>query len=141
MESGQLKRLPNFRYEAGSRPWTVALCAEGQIAIVGCDNGMIHVVDVKTGEAIGVCSDSEGPVYGIVALPSGAGFLSAGRDGVLRQWPLCGPFEPAVITSFETAVYGIDQSQDGTKIVLGLRDSTVRVWHRKTDQTTDSSWS
>ena len=134
MESGQLKRLPNFRYEVGSRPWTVALCADGQVAIVGCDNGMIHVVDVKTGEAIGVCSDSEGPVYGIVALPSGAGFLSAGRDGVLRQWPLCGPFEPAVITSFETTVYGIDQSQDGTKIVLGLRDSTVRVWHRKTDQ-------
>ena len=134
LESGQLKHLPNFRYEAGSRPWTVALCADGQVAVVGCDNGTIHVVDVKTGKAIGVRSDSKGPVYGIVALPSGAGFLSAGREGVLRQWPLHGPLEPAVITSFDTTVYGIDQSPDGTKIALGLRDSTVRVWNRKTSQ-------
>ncbi|MBT6918976.1 MAG: protein kinase [Planctomycetaceae bacterium] len=132
VESGHLNQLPNFCYEAGSRPWTVALCADGQVAVVGCDNGTIHVVDVKTGEAIGICSDSKGPVYGVVALPSEGGFLSAGRDGVLRQWPLRGPFEPTVLASFKTTVYGIDQSQDGMKIAIGLRDSTVRVWHRKT---------
>ncbi len=134
LKSGHIDRLQTFEYETGSRPWAAAISDTGRVAIVGCDDGLIHVLDTEEGKAIGVCSGHVGAVYGLVMLPSGNQFLSSGRDGCLRQWNVQDQPQSTVLASFETSVYGLDQSPDGIWIAAGLRDGTVRLWNKDTGQ-------
>ena len=123
-----------FHYETGSRPWAVAISHTGRIATVGCDDGLIHVLDTLEGKAIGVCSGHTGPVYGLVMLPSGKEFLSSGRDGRLCQWNVQDQSRSLLKTSYDTSVYGLAQSPDGIWIAAGLRDGSVRLWNKDTGQ-------
>tara|TARA_E500000081_G_C6135684_1_gene356560 strand:+ start:249 stop:3446 length:3198 start_codon:yes stop_codon:yes gene_type:complete len=134
LRSGHIDQLQEFRYETGSRPWAAAISDTGRVAIVGCDDGRIHMIDTEEGKAIGVCVGHTGPVYGLVMLPSGEDFISAGRDGRLRQWNVQDQSKFSVLTSFETSVYGLAQSPDGIWIAAGLRDGSVRLWNKDTGQ-------
>lgn len=132
LRPGCVHWLQAFHYETGSRPWAVAISDTGRIAIVGCDDGRIHVLDTQEGKAIGVWSGHTGPVYGLVMLPSGKGFLSSGRDGRLCQWNVEDQSRSLLQTSFGTSVYGLAQSPDGIWIAAGLRDGSVRLWNKDT---------
>ena len=134
LRPGCVHWLQAFHYETGSRPWAVAISDSGRIAIVGCDDGLIHVLDTQEGKAIGVCSGHTGPVYGLVMLPSGKGFLSSGRDGRLYQWNVEDQSQSLLKTSFGTSVYALAQSPDGIWIAAGLRDGSVRLWNKDTGQ-------
>lgn len=134
LRPGGVQWLPAFHYETGSRPWALAISDTGRIALVGCDDGMIHVLDTQEGKAIGVCSGHTGPVYGLVVLPSGKEFLSSGRDGRLCQWNVEDQSRSLLQTSFGTSVYGLAQSPDGIWIAAGLRDGSVRLWNKDTGQ-------
>ena len=134
LKAGHIDRLQTFQYETGSRPWAAAISDTGRVAIIGCDDGLIHVLDTEEGKAIGVCSGHAGPVYGLVMLPSGKQFISSGRDGRLREWNIQNQAQSTVLTSFETSVYGLDQSPDGIWIAAGLRDGSVRLWNKDTGQ-------
>ena len=121
-------RLQTFQYETGSRPWAAEISDTGRVAIVGCDDGLIHVLDTEEGKAIGVCSGHAGAVYGLVMLPSGKQFMSSGRDG-----------RPAVERSRTSAVHDSvprrrcitsHQTVDSS----WFRDGSVRLWNKDTGQ-------
>ncbi|MDO7688879.1 MAG: serine/threonine protein kinase [Pirellulales bacterium] len=132
LSPGRLDWRQAFHYETGSRPWVVAISDTGRTAIVGCDDGLIHVLDTQDRKAIGVFSGHTGPVYGLVMLPSGKEFLSSGRDGRLCQWNVQDQSRSLLQTSFDTSVYGLAQSSDGIWIAAGLRDGSVRLWNKDT---------
>ena len=129
--SGRVNWIQTFHYETGSRPWAVAISETGRLAVVGCSDGLIHVLDTEEGKAIGVYSGHDGPVYGLVMSSSSEEFLSCGRDGHLRQWNVHEPQQATILTTFSTSVYGLDQSPDGQWIAAGLRDGSVRLWHKR----------
>jgi hypothetical protein len=67
-------------------------------------------------------------VYAAVFHPAGARVASAGRDRAIWLWDLATGQEVARLEGHANYVWSLAFSPDGTSLVSGSGDSTVRLW-------------
>jgi WD40 repeat protein/Flp pilus assembly protein TadD len=65
---------------------TPAWRADGELLASGCQDGLVHVWNARTGKPIAVCNGHRGGVLNVAFSRSGELLASTGWDGVTRLW-------------------------------------------------------
>jgi WD40 repeat protein len=112
---------------AGSGDPVNAVCfsADGGTLGLGSFMGTLSLWDAETGAPRGALGRHRGSIKSLVALPSGGGWLSGGRDGQLR---VHGAGAPRAIRVGATIVNGVAVSADGTRAACASRARGVEVY-------------
>ncbi|MFJ5731540.1 WD40 repeat domain-containing protein [Streptomyces paradoxus] len=106
------------------------------VAVVGSDDGSVHLIDLMTGERTGrpmIGHDYTVGTADTAVLPDGRHVaVTAGNDGKLRMWDLpTGQGLSAEVTSRTSEVRTVRTtvlSGERTVAVAGNEDGTVRLW-------------
>lgn len=81
------KKRELLRYLGHTEPAvSLAVSPDGALAASGSSRGTIDIWRVATGETLRSIYAVPGPVWAVAFLPRGERLLSAGADGMLRQW-------------------------------------------------------
>ncbi len=106
--------------------WAVALSPDGQLALSGGKDRTIRIWEVETGREVRTLPEQPQEVRGLAFAPDGKHFLSASGVG-LRLWSLDGT-ERARFSGHTDAVKSVAFAPDGSCVVSGADDRSVRVW-------------
>ncbi len=100
----------------------------GQMIASGSDTGVLRFWDVADGASRLQLEGHQGPVRDVVLLDEQKGVLSAGEDGTVRRWRL--PIAPRGHAGHTMPVGVVASSRDGTLLLSGSADKSVRIWNR-----------
>ena len=131
--------------------WSAEFSPDEQQIVTAGQDGVAIVWDVKTDERTPTFSGHQGPVFCASFSPDGKHVVSAGYDRRILLWKPSDlvPIDfknlaqsgqvssPAVFQAFDghtDAVRSIVFSDDGTLLLSGSQDNTVRVWEIATGQ-------
>ena len=102
-------------------------------AVLGCDDGVIRVFDIDTGERVAVIDAHSSGIKKVATSPINGDILSAAYDQRILVWDAEGltlklELEPRP-TAWERS---LNWTADGTRILAGTFDGTVLVWDAAT---------
>jgi WD40 repeat protein len=133
------KEIDKFRVSTGIIN-TLAVSPDGKLIAVAGGNGIIRLVDSRTGIETGEFKGHTYPLVGIrvgvrrtAFSPDGHYLASAGSDKTVRLWDVSACRETGIM-HHDGGVWGIDFSPDGKLLVSGSDDKTVRVWDTSNSQ-------
>ncbi|HRO58251.1 MAG TPA: hypothetical protein PK177_03645, partial [Burkholderiaceae bacterium] len=136
--------VPSWRVDlpAPAKIWSVALSADGNRVVAGGDDGILRLWDIPAERMIAASAPLHRSMVWSVALdPQGRQLASASQDGTLRLWRIgaAGAADGAAneaieaveppLTGHEGGVNAVAFDEQGTRIVSGGDDGTVRVWN------------
>jgi WD40 repeat protein/tRNA A-37 threonylcarbamoyl transferase component Bud32 len=116
--------------------WCAAFNPDGNLLLLGCERGMIKVLDTQ--------ADRPGPVlawnghdrnvYGVTFSPDGQRIASAGEDSTIRIWD-AQTGRPITTHTCLSRCDGVAFSPpDGRYLAAAIGDGTVKVWDTGTDR-------
>jgi WD40 repeat protein len=107
---------------AGAALMSARYGPDGRV-VAGDVNGVVHVVDVRSGQVVDSLVGHAGPAYDALFTRGGRAVISVGEDGTLRTWA------PLAAKAYAMAgkVAGLSTSPDGRHAVAGYQDGAVRV--------------
>jgi len=102
-------------------------------AVLGCDDGVIRVFDIHTGERVAAIDAHSSGIKKVATSPINGDILSAAYDQRILVWDAEGltlklELEPRP-TAWERS---LNWTADGTRILAGTFDGTVLVWDAAT---------
>lgn len=102
---------------------------EGRRLASASADGTVRIWDLASGaEATRTLRAGGGAVYGVAALPEGAGRLASGSlDGVARIWDLAANQEPTGTYDAGAAIYAVAALPGGV-LALGTFGTELRLW-------------
>jgi WD40 repeat protein len=112
----------------------LAYCGDGPWLLVGLNNGLLSLCDVRTGLLESQREAHDGGVYAVAFLPGGKRLLSTGRDGSLAEWALEKNGDARELNPVRTmpghtgVVRGLAVLPGGKQAVSAGTDKTIRVW-------------
>lgn len=113
------------RYNLGI--WVVAVAPSGEYALAGGGDGSVIVLGLKPIVHRKTHHDVHpGGVLALAIFADGRGFVSAGRDGVIRVWDR--ESKSRQLLGHVKGVTSVALSADGSRLVSGGEDGTLRVW-------------
>ncbi len=117
---------------------TCAIDAVHDRAVLGCDDGVVRVFDVATGETVAEIDAHASGIKKVATSPVTGDILSAAYDQKIRIWDsetfqLKGSLEHKQ-TTWERS---FNWTPDGKQIVAGTFDGTVFVWDAETGKCLD----
>ncbi|TFK27913.1 WD40 repeat-like protein [Coprinopsis marcescibilis] len=137
---------------------SVAVSSDGQRIISGSDDSTVRIWDAQTGQEVAP-SPLRGDTYlsSVAISPDGSRIIAGSADGTIHVWdaetgkrvipPLKGheDYVRSVaisrgtevipkMTGHASSVWSVAISLNGSKIVSGSADETVRIWDEKTGQ-------
>lgn len=114
---------------AASPVVSVALSPNGQLAIVGYENGVLRGLAQPEGEnAVRLYSfPQSGSVTSIVFRPDGLQMATGSSDGSLRLWSPGGGVQQQILYAPDN-ITDIDYSDDGSLLAAAARDGSVTLW-------------
>lgn len=133
------KEINKFKVSTGV-VLTMAVSPDGKLIAVAGGNGIIRLVDTRTGNEKGELQGHTYPLIGIrtgvrrvIFSPDGNFLASAGSDKTVRLWDVSTHREIGIM-HHEGGVWGVDFSPNGKLLVSGSDDKTVRIWDISTTQ-------
>src|SRR5439155_1226327 len=118
-------RLRRLKCETGS---VVSTCfsPDGKLLVVSTDKLDCHIWDTLTGEYRGSFR-TDGAARPIAFDPSGAIVAAGTSNGIIRAWGVRSKHELAEFAGHTGPVVAILFSKDGSRLLSGGADGTVRV--------------
>ncbi|WP_086662275.1 TIR domain-containing protein [Lentzea kentuckyensis] len=115
----------------------VRFTGAGDHVVVGCDDGMVRIWQVATGELVVELPGHSAPVWGVSVArrQSGDWLVTGDRGGGVRIWDIA---EPALARCLRTIhlddgwVWPVDTDPDGTMFAVVSSNATVRFWDLET---------
>jgi WD40 repeat protein len=106
---------------------STALAPNGATVAAGTANNRLILWNAADGKTVGDVVAHGGPVNGVAFHPQATQLLTAGGDGLLKQWAL--PFVPARSLAHPDAVASVFATSDGKRLLTGGQDKIVRSWN------------
>jgi WD40 repeat protein len=107
---------------------SVALSADGRVAVSGGDEGTARVWDVGSGVGRRTIVCGPRAVHGVALTPDGVVAATASGDGLVRVWDLVSGACRATLAGHRGPVRAVALSADGNQLVSAGHDGTVRLW-------------
>ena len=107
---------------------SVSVTPDGRVAVCGCDDTVLRVWDLRTGEYLRRLGGHGHNVTSVAITPDGRSIVSASGDGTVRVWDLEKGNPREVPERPRTRLYSVSLTPDATRAVTGSRDHKVRVW-------------
>lgn len=108
--------------------WAVAVAPSGDYALAGGGDGSVIVLGLKPiAHRMTYHDVHPDGVLALAIFADGRGFVSAGKDGVIRVWDREG--QSRTLLGHAKAVTSVALSADGSRLISGGEDGTLRVWH------------
>jgi WD40 repeat protein len=114
-----------------ANPTTVALAPDGGRVTVASGDGVVRLIDGKTGKSLAKLAGHAGAVPAAAFSPNGKTLATAGADKTARVWDAATGKELAVLTGHTDAVRAVAFGPDGKTLVTGSADKTARIWEIK----------
>jgi WD40 repeat protein/ABC-type molybdenum transport system ATPase subunit/photorepair protein PhrA len=135
LESGNLIKILEAEYEDDRFSWgawavsSVAVTAEGRLAISGHYNGYIRVWSIKSGKCLRTLEGHLKRVNTVVITPDGRIAISGSEDCSIRRWDIgsgmCIGIFKRVLTEFSS----IATTPDGKMAIIGSRLGLLWLWN------------
>jgi hypothetical protein len=118
------------RFEGGYAAATtcLALFRDGRRLLVGGSDGLLRIVDLKTGREIRRFIGHDGPLSSVALAPDEQTTLSAGQDGTLRFWSVADGGQLRCCEGHQSPVACGAFSFDGRFALSGGADRMLRIW-------------
>lgn len=127
--------------------WAVRFSPDGRQLAVGCWDGIVRLVDLRTRTERRKLSGHRGYVIAVAYSPDGKRLFSGGDDGLLVEWELTPRQRRRTVIEHRSAVTDVTVSPDGRFLADASGDSTVRLWKLpgitpwRTIELADTPWS
>lgn len=133
--SGLLRAFDTRTYEElawspmvlDTRNVSAILTTSSDTAIAGTISGRLFWIDTVRGEILSTQRAGTGQVLQFVPSKDGSSVYSASRPSMLRRWSTA-VGDPTVLSGHALWVNPLAITPDGTRLVSGAWDGTVRVW-------------
>lgn len=136
LASGKRVGKPLIGHLSGVR--AMAVTADGRRIVSGSEDYTVRIWDLATGSPVDApLKGASGWVLSVAVTPDGTRTITGDHDGNVHIWdltdvPRTESQSPAALSSaaqgHSFGVYALAVSPDGTRIVTGSWDDTVRVW-------------
>lgn len=107
---------------------SIALTADGRLALTGGDDRTLRLWEVASGREVGRLAGHRGQVTSVALSPDGRLAISADRDQSLRLWDVARGRELRSWTGPRGPILSVALSPDSRTILTGHFDTTVRLW-------------
>ena len=121
-------RLRLERRISGDTIFSLAYRADGRCLVVGSRDGVVRIIDSRTGDESLRVSPGHGSVRSVAYRPDGRRFAVALEDGSIEVYD---PDEPRPLLSWKAHAgfaSAVAYNPDGRRIASGSDDRTVRIW-------------
>ena len=115
-----------FQLEHGAE--SVDFSPDGRLLAIGLTDGTVRLYDVPSGAPAGVIAGHDGPVFAIAFHPTEPRIATGGEDAVIIIRDLDTHESLLELRGHEQYVMDLRFSDDGTMLVSGSGDFTVRIW-------------
>ena len=112
-----------------SGTWFVALSADGQLALSGASDKLVHVWDIGKGELPPLAGHT-GKILGLSIVGDRA--ASASQDRTARTWNLAKMAPLATLIGHKKQVSAVALSPTGDQVATVSSDRTLRIWDTNT---------
>jgi len=119
---------PRFRFtESPQSILGVAFNSDGSVGAYAGSEGVIYLVNTKTGESLGAITTGS-PVNAVAFSPDDAMIAAAMSDMTVGLWQIADGAELRRLSGHEDIVTDVEFSADGATLASSSADSTVRLW-------------
>jgi WD40 repeat protein len=119
-----------FRARVPGQGLNVAFSPDGRRLVTGGPENTVKVWDVRTGDELRTLRGHSGDVYAVAFSPDlgGRSVASAGEDSSVKVWDSRTGKLLRNFRGHTGLVSSLAFTPDGTRLVSGSRDHTVKVW-------------
>jgi len=122
-----------FDWKATIPSWALTLSRDGQRLLVGSEDRVARIFDMKSGKLIKELKGHTGGVTGAAFLPDGKRAITGGADRSLRIWDVESAKELRAFENVPDDVHCLAVSPDGKLIAVGHtngyeKPGTIRLW-------------
>lgn len=122
-----------FEWSATIPSWALTLSRDGNRLLVGSEDRVARIFDMKSGKLIKELKGHTGEVSGAAFLPDGKRALTGGADRSLRVWDVESAKELRAFENVPDDVHCLAVSPDGKLVAVGHttgyeKPGTIRLW-------------
>jgi WD40 repeat protein len=134
---GRFESPSPLKQVGGGRNWALALSADGQRALMGGNDRVAHLFDLRTGKQLKALVGHQDAIWAAGLLPDGKRAVTGAKDQSLRLWNLETGKQIALFPDVNNRVRCLAVSPDGN-IVAAYHHigpvGTIRLWDVETQQ-------
>ncbi|MEW6210230.1 MAG: AAA-like domain-containing protein [Acidobacteriota bacterium] len=107
---------------------SVAISKDGKLLAEGRTDGLVSLIDVRTGEVLRDFKAHADSIETMAFSPDGKSLATGSRDHTARVWDTSDGRETMPTIRYRASVTALAFSPDGTKLATGSEDKSVRLW-------------
>ncbi|MDY0166451.1 MAG: prenyltransferase/squalene oxidase repeat-containing protein [Thermoguttaceae bacterium] len=118
----------------GQQVHSLAVAPDGEHVAVGCHDGTIRLIDLRSGDEVRSFQGHSGAVNGVAFSPDGAAILSGGEDGGVLAFNRNTGTEVRRFPGHRGPVRAVAVAPDGGEAISAGDDRMVRLWDLRGDK-------
>jgi WD40 repeat protein len=116
----------------GQSHWPVAITPDGAHLVVAAGDATLNVVDVTSGETVGVLKGHTDRIRSVIVAPDGGRVVSAADDRTIIVWSLTEGRSVLVLPTLRHWVRALAVTPDGQHVISASEDRTLKMWNLST---------